>query len=106
MGPNRLTWFAGGLGLAGVAVVRALKLRRERSAPAAPPGPDPRAAELRRKLAEARDLTAERDEFEEAETPVDRAEPADDLEERRRRVHAEGKAAADEMRGAPPPPVA
>ena len=36
---------------------------------------DPRADELRRKLAEARTIVEEREEFEAAETPVDRAEP-------------------------------
>ena len=43
----------------------------------------------------------EREEFESAETTVDRAEPAgESVEERRRRVHEEGRAAVDEMRAA------
>ena len=56
--------------------------------------PDPRAGELRAKLAESRAVVDEREEFEAAETPVDEADP----EERRRRVHEQGRAAVDEMR--------
>ena len=68
-------------------------------APELPPAPDPRADELREKLAEAREVVAERDEAEEAETPVDEAEPTgEDLAERRRKVHAHGHAVAGEMR--------
>ena len=90
-----LPWMAGA-GIAGVIAARTL-LRRRRPAPAA--GPDPRADELRQKLAEARDVVDERDEFEAAETPVDRAEPAIDVEARRRAIHERGRAAAEEMRG-------
>ena len=61
--------------------------------------PDPRADELRRKLAEAREGAADEQDFEAAgmgaETIVD--EEVDDL---RRRVHEEARAAADEMRRA------
>ena len=88
-----------------------LKRRRapvERVAPGAevqptpqpdPPEPDPRADELRRKLAEAREGAADEEDFEAAgmgaETIVD--EEVDDL---RRRVHEEARAAAEEMRRA------
>ena len=52
------------------------------------PGVDPRAEELRRKLAESRAIVEERDEFEGAELTVDLAEPApEDPESRRRAVH-------------------
>jgi uncharacterized caspase-like protein len=93
---NRLAWIAGGLGVAGAAAYRALRGRRA-VVPATEP--DPRAEELRRKLAESRDLVEERDEFESAETPVDRAEPSRDVDQRRREVHKEARAAAEEMRG-------
>jgi hypothetical protein len=75
-----------------------LFLRRRRSHPVAAlePAPDP-AAELRRKLDEARTLVDERDDFEAAETTVDRAPAPGELEERRRRVHERGRAAVDEM---------
>jgi hypothetical protein len=62
-------------------------------------GPDPRADTLRRQLAEARAALGDEDEFGAGEVPVDRAEPAPlDLDERRRRVHAEGRARAEAMR--------
>ena len=67
-----------------------------------PPGPDPRAEELRRKLAESRSIVEEREEFEAAETPVDRAEPAPELDERRRRVHERARGTARKMRETPP----
>ena len=86
---NRTAWLAGALGAAGVAY-RALR----RSGPTAA---DPRADELRRKLDESRTLVDEREEFEGAETPVDRASAPGELEERRRRVHERGRTAVDEM---------
>jgi hypothetical protein len=86
-----------GAGLAGVFAARKVLGRRRQPVPAT--GPDPRAEELRRKLAEAREITDERDEFESAETPVDRAEPPGDLGARRRGIHDRGRAAAEEMRG-------
>ena len=55
----------------------------------------------RRKLAEARTMVEEREEFESAETPVDRAEPAPEVDERRKRVHAEGRRTAERMRRRP-----
>ena len=86
-----LAWMLGGFALFGF-------LRRRREAPA---GPDPRADELRRKLAEARSIVEERDEFEAAEVTVDLAEPAPahaDPESRRRAVHDAGRAAVERMR--------
>ena len=85
-----LAWTFGGFALFGF-------LRRHREAPAAP---DPRADELRRKLAEARSIVEERDEFEAAEVTVDLAEPApEDPESRRRAVHDAGRETLEHMRG-------
>jgi hypothetical protein len=73
-------------------------LRRRREQPV---GPDPRAEELRAKLAESRAMVAEREEFEAAELTVDRAEPAPaDPESRRRSVHEVGRATVERMREA------
>jgi len=88
----RLTWVAGAIGVAGVAVYR--KLRRQPASVA----PDPRAEALREKLAESRAVVAEREEFEAAETPVDQAEPATEVDERRKRVHEKARAATESMR--------
>ena len=88
-------------GLAALGLYGAVASRRRRGLPApapAPSGPDPRAEELRRKLAESRAIVEEREEFEAAETPVDQAEPATEIDERRRRVHARGRSAASKMR--------
>jgi MYXO-CTERM domain-containing protein len=82
-------WLLGGFALLGF-------LRRRRESPT---GPDPRADELRRKLAESRSIVEERDEFEAAEVTVDRAEPAPaDPESRRRAVHDAGRATVERMR--------
>ena len=100
---GRLVWFLGGLALGGAALARIFRPRR----PPAPAvgGPDTRVAELRRKLAESRSIVSERDEFEAGETSVDRAEAAPpDVENRRRRVHEEGRAAARRMRRPPDTP--
>jgi hypothetical protein len=64
---------------------------------------DPRADELRRKLDESQAVVHEREEFEEAETPVDAVEhvpaaPSDDPAERRKAVHADGRSTVDRMR--------
>ena len=92
-----LALLAGGAAL-GAALARSLR-RPTTPAHELPPGPDPRAEELRDKLAEAREVAAEREESEQAETPVDEAEPTGaDLAERRRKVHAHGHAVAGEMR--------
>jgi hypothetical protein len=72
---------------------------RRRQQPSPEPPPDPRAEELRRKLAESPTIVDEREEFEAAETPVDQApEPLEDPEARRRAVHESGRAAAERMR--------
>ena len=84
-----LAWMLGGFALFGF-------LRRRREVPSAP---DPRADELRRKLAESRSIVEERDEFEGAEVTVDLAEPAPDPESRRRAVHDAGRATVERMRG-------
>ena len=74
--------------------------------PDAPPAgggtTDPRAEELRRRLAEARSVVEEREEFEAAEVSVDEAEPGPpNVDDRRREVHEAGRAAVDEMRRPP-----
>jgi hypothetical protein len=108
--------------LAGAAAALFLR-RRPRTEPGAGPREQPpsdQAEELRRKLAEARATHAEEDDFEAAgmgaETivteeprprspsppsrPISPGEPppADEFEAMRRRVHEEGRAAAEEMR--------
>jgi hypothetical protein len=95
----RLAWLVG-LGGAAALTLRAVLGRRAR--PAVPPADDPRARELRRRLDESRSLVDEREEFEERELPVDRVDAGGDPDERRRRVHEEGRSAVDEMRGGPP----
>jgi hypothetical protein len=72
---------------------------RRRQQPTAEPELDPRAEELRRKLAESRAIVDEREEFEASETPVDQApEPVGDPDARRRAVHESARAAAERMR--------
>jgi MYXO-CTERM domain-containing protein len=84
-----LAWMLGGFALFGF-------LRRRREVPS---GPDPRADELRRKLAESRSIVEERDAFEGAEVTVDLAEPApENPESRRRAVHDAGRATVERMR--------
>jgi hypothetical protein len=62
--------------------------------------PDPRADELRQRLAEARELSDDRDEFEGGETTVDQAEAATpDADARRREVHEAARAVTEQMRG-------
>ena len=83
-------WLLGGFALFGF-------LRRRREAVTLEP--DPRAEELRRKLDESRALVDERDEFEGAELTVDRAEPApEDPESRRRAVHDSARETVEQMR--------
>jgi hypothetical protein len=122
------------LAAAAGAAVGAL-LARRRPAPEAPSrAADERAEELRRKLAEARAATVDEDDFEAAgsgaetvveesprpEAPAPAPEkpappeaqepaeppPADEFEAMRRRIHREGRKAADEMRRAGEPPDA
>jgi hypothetical protein len=64
-------------------------------------GPDPRAEELRAKLAEAKAAGSDREEFEAGETPVDAVDAPVDIETRRKAVHEEARAALDQMRGGP-----
>ena len=85
-------WLLGGFALFGF-------LRRRQQPPAQPDeAVDPRADELRRRLAESRAILEEREEFESAETPIDQADPLEDPETRRRTVHESGRAAAERMR--------
>ena len=111
--------------LAGAAVGAVLV--RLRKPAELPPLPDERAEELRRKLAEARAAAADQDDFEvagmgaetiveeepprppAASTPAEQSAPAgeppqDEFEAMRRRIHEEGKAAAEEMRRSAEPP--
>jgi hypothetical protein len=96
---SRVAWLLAGFGIAAAALGRYLR----NPAPAAPPRPveplhpepDPRAGELAQRIAEAKEIVDERDEFEAAETPVDEADP----EARRRHVHERGRAALERMRG-------
>jgi hypothetical protein len=116
-------------GAAAGAIAATVFLRRRRPA-LAPERLDPRARELREKLAEARNARADEEEFEvagmAAETAVEepaapprgqqatpeasppetpkRGEPADEFEAMRRRVHEEGRAAAEAMRRDPDDP--
>jgi len=75
-----------------------LRRRKRTVAPEPETGPDPRAEELRQRLAESRAIVEERDEFEGAETTVDQVETPADPELRRRAVHEAGRAAAERMR--------
>ena len=89
-----LTWALGGFAVFGF-------LRRRREVAGATNGlsPDPRAAELKRKLAESRALVDERDEFEGAELTIDLAEPAPaDPASRRRAVHESARETVERMR--------
>ena len=79
------------IGLAGIGALVAL-VRRRRTGPAVDAASP--ADELKRKLAEAREAAADRDEFEGGETPVDRAEPS--VDERRRDVHEAARAVIDD----------
>jgi hypothetical protein len=87
-----LAWAAG---LAGILTALLVRWRRHRGGAAAP-GPDP-AEELRRKLADTRAPEAP------PAPPAAPAapEPPADTDARRRDVHAEARAAIDEMRGEP-----
>lgn len=92
---RRLAFLTGGMALGAAALWRTV---RRKSRPEPPS--DPRADELRARLDESRAVVEDRDEFEAAETTVDAAEAVPAPEERRRSVHAEGRAAVDKMRGA------
>jgi hypothetical protein len=89
-----LTWILVSLGIA--ALVRRLRRRGRAEEPGSMPDDDP-AAELRQKLAESR--SAEAPAAEPAEPPLS----PEGVDERRANVHAEGRAAVDEMRGSDTP---
>ena len=86
---------AAALGLVGVLSRR----RRGAAEQADAPAHDPRADELRRKLAESRSVADDREVWSSGEVTVDEAEPVPaDPDARRRRIHAEGRSAAERMR--------
>jgi hypothetical protein len=91
---RRLAFLTGGVALGVAAVWRTVR-RKPRPASES----DPRADELRARLDESRAVVDDREEFEGAETTVDAVDAVPDTEERRRAVHAEGRAAVDKMRG-------
>lgn len=104
----------------GAAAAAAYARLRRRSGPSAEELSDPRAEELRRKLAEARGASADEDEFHAAGmgaetiveeppsgptgTGAEERPPSAEFEEIRRRVHEEGRAAAEKMRESAEPP--
>ena len=89
-----LSWLLGG-----VAVFEFLKRRKSRTPDALDEEPDPRAEELRRKLAESRAIVEEREQFEAAEPTVDQTEHApDDPERRRHDVHDTAREITARMR--------
>ena len=82
--------------------MRLLTRRPRATLPSPPVAPDQRADELRRKLAESREVVAERDEFEAGEVPVDLVLPdRGEADERRRELHERGRQSVDRMRGGP-----
>jgi hypothetical protein len=87
---RRLTnWIAGVL--AGIAAYRLWRRRQKPAATSAPAAEetDDRAEELRAKLAESR--------ASDEPSPAEPGEAEESVEERRRRVHEEGRAAIDQM---------
>jgi len=94
--------------LAGAAAAVLVGRKRPRIPARAAPPADPRADELRRKLDEARQVDVDESEFTVAgmaaetivaEEPSGREPPpANEFEAMRKRVHEEGRAAAEEMR--------
>jgi hypothetical protein len=91
---RRLRWIGGALG--GLAAYRWWRRRPDAAAePTAQPehgapDADERVDELRSKLAESRES--------EEPSPVEPGEPPEAVEERRQRVHEEGREALDEMK--------
>ena len=91
---GRLALIVGGAVVAGAAVYRALVRRGT-----APAVPEPHAEALKTKLAEAREVAEDREEFEAAETPIDQAETVPtEVGDRRRSVHERGREVAEQMR--------
>jgi len=93
--------------LAGAAAAVLFGRKRARVPDKVAPPRDPRADELRRKLDEARQADVDESEFTVAgmgaetiiaEEPSREPPPANEFEAMRRRVHEEGRAAAEEMR--------
>jgi hypothetical protein len=85
--------------LGGIAVFEFFRRRRAAQTEQPDAGSDPRADELRRKLAESRAIVDERDEFEAAELTIDETEHApDDPERRRRDVHETAREISARMR--------
>ena len=83
--------FLGGIAVGLAALWRSIRRRpRGWGEPEAPT--DPRAEELRARLDESRPVVEDREEFESAETTVDAVDAVPDPDERRRSVHAEGRA--------------
>jgi translation initiation factor IF-2 len=100
---RRLVWLIAGIAIIAVAVSRLFLRRPSAIEPLAPPPPPPapppepaedRAAELRRRIDESREVLDERDEFEAAETPLDEADP----QARRREVHERARQMVERMR--------
>jgi hypothetical protein len=90
-----IAWIGGTVGgIAGYRFVRRQEASLQASPEPEPSEPDRRADELRAKLAESR--AAEPEPVAEDE-PIAEPEP-ESPEDRRRRVHEEGRAALDEMR--------
>lgn len=109
---NLLLLAGAAAGAVGAYVLR----RRGAGVPGAGPGPDPRAEELRRKLAEAREATPDEEDFEAAgmagETQIEEKSPpinpaaamsGGDVEEVRKRIHEEARRSAEEMKRSAPP---
>lgn len=94
-------WTAGLIGIAALARLLAERRARldARTLPALPPAPDP-AEELRRKLAESRDVVSPA--VESAQEPP---APKESLEDRRARVHAKAQEALTAMDGLEEPPA-
>jgi hypothetical protein len=93
---RRLTaWIGGALG--GITVYRFLRRQHAATVPAEPeaaPEPDERAEELKAKLAESREAEPEPV----APAPAEADAEPESPEERRQRVHDEGRATLDEMK--------
>jgi hypothetical protein len=91
---GRLALLVGGAVVAGAAAYRVLTRR-----PPPPVVPEPHVEALKSKLAEARVVIDDREEFEAAETPIDQAEAVpSEVGDRRRSVHERGRQVAEEMR--------
>ena len=108
---RRILALAVGTATGAFAAVTAMRHLRSREAGGPSGAPDPRAEELRRKLAEAREAAAAEDDLgadepggealvEERTTREDNpvVGAGDDVDEARRRIHDEGRAAAEDMR--------